>query len=36
MAKELYYEQKHISDIICDDEKAAAVKWAEDVIAAMK
>ena len=33
MAKELYYEQKHISDIMCDDEKAAAAEYSKGYMA---
>ena len=32
MSKELFFEQKHISDIISDEEKAAAAKYAEGYI----
>ena len=33
MAKELYYDQKHISDIICDEEKAADAEYTKGYMA---
>jgi len=33
MSKELYYEQKHIADIICDKEKAAAAEYSKGYMA---